>query len=91
MIRETAGWLAVNLSAMDYVDIVVECRMHLPLLDTGSNFPTVKAIVDGLVDVGVLRDDTPRYVRSIKLMAPVAIPRAEQEATTLILSECKRG
>lgn len=91
MIRETAGWLATNLTAMGYVDIVVECRMRLPLLDTGSNFPTVKAIVDGLVDVGVLQDDTSRYVRSIQLLAPVAIPKAEAETTTLTLLECKRG
>jgi len=89
-VRELTGWLAsTTLSRMGVVDIVVECEMHLPLLDTGSNLPTVKAIIDGLVDAGVLKDDTGTYVRSLTFLAPVAIPRSEEESTTLVLTERK--
>lgn len=38
--------------------------------DTGACHPAVKAAVDGIVDSGVLLDDTPDIVRSIKFHAP---------------------
>lgn len=89
--REAAGWVAMqHLSPVDFVDIVVECRMRPPLLDTGSNYPAVKAMIDGLVDVGILKDDTPRYVRSVKLLAPFAVRSNEPETTTLVLLTVER-
>lgn len=38
--------------------------------DTGACHPAVKAAVDGLVDAGILIDDTPDIVRSITYVAP---------------------
>ena len=41
------------------------------LADAGAHFPSAKAILDGVVDAGVLEDDDPRYVVAITMHAPV--------------------
>lgn len=38
--------------------------------DVGACFPTAKAAIDGLVDAGVLPDDTPLYVVRLTFHAP---------------------
>lgn len=38
--------------------------------DVGACYPAVKAAIDGLVDAGVLDDDTPHYVASIVFITP---------------------
>lgn len=48
---------------------LVKSRRSLP--DAGAAMPSVKAGVDGLVDAGVLADDSPAYVASVCLRAPV--------------------
>lgn len=44
--------------------------------DAANRYPTVKAAVDGLVDAGVLEDDSDRYVKrlSIEGGAPTTTP-----------------
>jgi len=39
------------------------------LQDTGACHPAVKAAIDGIVDAGVLVDDSPEYVKSIRFLA----------------------
>jgi crossover junction endodeoxyribonuclease RusA len=36
--------------------------------DTGNLYPSFKAAIDGLVDAGVLKDDSDRYVVSLEMM-----------------------
>lgn len=38
------------------------------LQDTGACHPAVKAAIDGIVDAGVLLDDSPQYVKSIRFL-----------------------
>lgn len=52
------------------------------LADAGSHYPVVKAIVDGLVDAGVLADDGPEYVRRIDQHPPT---RDRSEVVTVVL------
>lgn len=40
------------------------------LQDVASCNPAVKAAVDGLVDAGVIDDDSPEFLKSIKFFAP---------------------
>lgn len=40
------------------------------LQDTGACHPAVKAAIDGIVDAGLLPDDSPEYVRMITYLAP---------------------
>lgn len=48
------------------------------LPDTGALYPTEKAIVDGLVDAGVIEDDSGEFVAGLTSVAPrkgdVAVP-----------------
>jgi len=36
--------------------------------DTSNIFPTIKAAVDGIVDAGVLKDDSDKYVLSVEMV-----------------------
>jgi crossover junction endodeoxyribonuclease RusA len=47
------------------------------LADAGAHLPSAKAVLDGIVDAGILMDDDPRYVGAIILHAPV---RAKRDA-----------
>lgn len=38
--------------------------------DTGACSPAVKAAIDGLVDAGLLQDDSPKFVRQLTFVAP---------------------
>jgi hypothetical protein len=38
--------------------------------DCGAAYPAVKAAIDGLVDAGVIPDDTPEYLGSIIMNSP---------------------
>lgn len=40
------------------------------LQDAGACVPSLKAAVDGIVDAGVLIDDSPRYVAGLTILAP---------------------
>lgn len=46
------------------------CRPGPRLPDPGALFPTAKAAIDGLVDAGVIADDTGEFVRFIGMAAP---------------------
>ena len=41
------------------------------LADTGGHFPVAKAIIDGLVDAGILTGDGPHIVRRLIFEAPI--------------------
>lgn len=42
------------------------------LADTANHLPACKAVLDGLVDAGLICDDTPRYVGAQTFVPPVA-------------------
>lgn len=44
------------------------------LQDAGSCLPSLKAAVDGIVDAGVLPDDSPAYVAGLMILAPMRGP-----------------
>lgn len=39
--------------------------------DVASCFPAAKAAIDGLVDAGVIDDDSPRYVKRVTFESPI--------------------
>lgn len=43
---------------------------HGYVQDVGACYPAVKAAIDGMVDAGLLPDDTPEFVAQIILNAP---------------------
>lgn len=67
--REAAGWGAIGARVPEQGPSLVE--VFLPVRDRRRrdphNYaPTLKAIVDGLVDARVWPDDTPEWVRTLE-------------------------
>jgi hypothetical protein len=50
--------------------------------DTAACFPAAKAAIDGLVDSGLITDDTPDIVKTITFHAP----RTGRDGLVLIIS-----
>lgn len=61
-----------GLAAIE-VEVHQACRRP-PLPDPGASYPTVKAALDGIVDAGVIVDDTGERVRLLAFLPPVRGP-----------------
>lgn len=48
------------------------------LADAGAHLPSAKAVLDGVVDAGVLEDDDPRYVNSITMHSPTRAKKHDE-------------
>lgn len=78
--RETFAWLAIaaRIPHLDRVTVdatpIKRDRRGWP--DVGACMPAVKAAIDGLVDAGVLDDDTDRHVVSLTFHPARLVPRA---------------
>lgn len=70
---------------MQTAHLEVEVVMRHPVADTGNCYPSFKAALDGLVDAGVLPDDTPAHVLSLKFYAPRKAQKGEPEHLTIRL------
>lgn len=57
------------------------------LQDVGAQMPAVKAAIDGLVDAGLIDDDTAEYVPSIRFDAPHVCGRDALELTVTTSNE----
>lgn len=71
--REAFAWLAKaeQLPSMSWISVTVEPHQKGGRLqDVGACNPSVKAAIDGLVDAGILPDDSPQYVRSLIFLPP---------------------
>jgi len=65
--------------------IIVTIDMRPPLADTGNHYGAAKAAIDGLVDAGILPDDTPSTVLSLTMLAPRKIDKGKPEAFTVMV------
>lgn len=73
--RDTFAGLCLveRVPALAWADITVtQTCADSRMPDTGNCYPAAKAAIDGLVDAGVLANDTGRYVHSIRFVAPQA-------------------
>jgi hypothetical protein len=72
--REAFCFLALQARPprLDWCEITIEpwLKNRSGMQDTGSCHPAAKAAIDGLVDAGVLTDDTPDIVRKLTFVAP---------------------
>lgn len=77
---------------MEACEIIVE-----PVLenrrwqDTAACFPSAKAAIDGLIDAGVIDDDTPDIVPSITFKRPILGEQAGLKLTVIALPERVKG
>ena len=68
--RQAFGWLAKKAHHIPQLQAITVRATPLAKdrrwrQDVGGCFPAVKAAIDGLVDVGILKDDNPDYVKSL--------------------------
>lgn len=68
------GWEKAKtgkLPKLDRIIAVVEVGIKGVLQDVGNCHGTTKAIIDGIVDAGVIPDDKPKHLLGIIYIAPV--------------------
>ena len=76
----------VGVRAIEYAtEIIAIPVVRPPLADTGNHYPAVKAVIDGLVDAGVLFDDGPEWINRISLMRPLPVSSVDRERLTVVV------
>lgn len=89
MTAEWRQWFWVlgmqSKAKMQTAHVEVDVAMKGPLQDTGNCYGSVKAALDGLVDAGVLPDDSPAHILSLKFNAPRKVQKGEPESVTVRL------
>ena len=76
--REAARFAALEakLPKMARADIhVFPGQKKGVLADPGNHYPSAKAAIDGLVDAGILKNDSPECVACVSLYGPVRSTR----------------
>lgn len=76
--RERWGWIwratIPSGTRLERIRVVASPSYKRSPADTGNCYPSVKAALDGLVDVGIIPDDTGAHVLSITMTAPTSGP-----------------
>jgi hypothetical protein len=76
---------AKGTPAFERAKITVEIMQKAAVLaDAGNYYPTVKACVDGLVDAGVLPNDTPSHVLGVELRPPTKAPKGSRRDLVIL-------
>lgn len=88
-IRMVARNLSANMPHLEKVKIRgVYYAPNNRRRDTGNLYPSFKAAIDGLVDSGVLKDDSDRYVVSIEMARGEGIVPGGQLVLEIIEVSC---
>lgn len=85
--RDTFAWLArkEHIPRMRWINVTVQpFQKRGRLQDTAACNPSAKAAIDGLVDAGVVPDDSGDYVRQITFLPCV---RGDDQLTIIIQGE----
>lgn len=86
--REAVAWQAGRYRGIRTpVAVTAEVVMRPPLMDAANYYPCVKAAVDGLIDAGVIPDDSPKHVDRVTMVAPRKPIGGEVERLVLIVEE----
>lgn len=85
--RDAFAWIArrERVPRMRWINVTVQpFQKRGRLQDTAACNPSVKAAIDGLVDAGVIPDDTGDYVRMITFLPCM---RGDDQLTLIIQGE----
>ena len=85
--REAYAWLArrQRIPRMEWINVTAQpFQKRGRLQDTAACNPSVKAAIDGLVDAGVVPDDTGDFVREIRFLP---CKRGDDSLTLIIEGE----
>jgi hypothetical protein len=92
--REGFCWAAIEagMPRLEAAEIVVQPILNTrKWQDTAACFPSAKAAIDGLVDAGVLDDDTPDILPTITFKRPVLGAQAGLKLTVIALQQRVSG
>ena len=89
----TKAWRTAAAAAAGEVTEAVEPPVHLTItahrtgraIDADAVASTAKACIDGLVDAGVLVDDSPKYVHAVTY---VTAPKSDHDALRITVTQC---
>jgi len=87
--RNAFKFLAIQQKIPMLTDVTITAQPYQKLgrlQDVGACNPAVKAAIDGLVDAGVMQDDSPEFLNAITFLQPI---RA-QNALTLEITGIKQ-
>ena len=88
--REAFGWLALAHGLPTNGSVRAAHIEAVPLIkgaarqDVAACLPVVKAAIDGLVDAGVWRDDSPQFIKSVRFWPQ---QKAKASGLRIIISE----
>lgn len=85
--RDAFAWIAKRerVPRMRWINVTVQpYQKRGRLQDTAACNPSVKAAIDGLVDAGIIPDDSGEYVRQITFLPCV---RGDDQLTLIIQGE----
>lgn len=77
----------MQIPRLEAVHVISQPYLTGRLQDADACHPAVKAVIDGVVDAGVLVDDAPRYVRAITYRAPIKASADRLEVTIVEILE----
>lgn len=86
--REQFGWLGreAKMQPASWLHVsAIPFQRRGPLQDVSSCHPSVKAAIDGLVDIGIIPDDTAEFVPAITYL-----PAQRGDDALTIVVECYR-
>lgn len=86
--EEGAGWV-MHAPVSVRVEHLRKNRSAMP--DVGAPLLAVKAVIDGLVDAGVLPGDDPRYVQRLTFVAPEVVGWHGLRLTLTTLTTIPKG
>lgn len=87
--RDAFFWLAKNakIGRLDAIEVTVLCGMSGRLQDIGNCYVSAKAAIDGIVQAGVIPDDTGEHLLSLTFLPPVRVAPKEPDYMTLRIVE----
>lgn len=71
-----------KVPAMTRIGVTVHFQMNGQVQDVCNGYPAAKAAIDGIVQAGVIPDDTPEHLAWVKFVAPTY---SKQVRATLII------
>ena len=88
----TEAFRACGTHPMTFGKVKITCIFRAPdnrRRDTANLYPSFKAILDGIVDAGVIHDDNDKYVMSFSLMRGENLPKVKFGQLILIIEEAE--
>lgn len=76
---------------LEAITVTVVTKLNGPMQDIGNDYVSAKAAIDGLVQAGVIANDTGDHLRALTFLPPTRVPPSEPCSLSLIITEVNDG